>query len=217
MKHRNDLKLNIDKYQDNETKDNKDLNTSISENGTGKLRSSNKIRRFDTARRSYLSNFSDAKGISPFNRPKVELSSPNEVKLGSTSVQKYFTYLTMDLINKYFRPEKQNIDKPPSFDDLDEEDIDNGFDDYMNIDAYKWNGERPLMEVINNIRENDGYIDEVDGLEDTDGGMMLIKRADYNNSGDIRDYLENSLDFANYGADNVESLYKDLLFITAHS
>ena len=34
----------------NETKDNKDLNTSISENGTGKLRSSNKIRRFDTAR-----------------------------------------------------------------------------------------------------------------------------------------------------------------------
>ena len=107
----------------NETKDNKDLNTSISENGTGKLRSSNKIRRFDTARRSYLSNFSDAKGISPFNRPKVELSSPNEVKLGSTSVQKYFTYLTMDLINKYFRPEKQNIDKPPSFDDLDEEDI----------------------------------------------------------------------------------------------
>ena len=104
-----------------------------------------------------------------------------------------------------------------SGDNLDEDDIDNGFDDYMNIDAYKWNGERPLMEVINNIRENDGYIDEVDGLEDTDGGMMLIKRADYNNSGDIRDYLENSLDFANYGADNVESLYKDLLFITAHS
>ena len=104
-----------------------------------------------------------------------------------------------------------------SGDNLDEEDIDNGFDDYMNIDAYKWNGERPLMEVINNIRENDGYIDEVDGLEDTDGGMMLIKRVDYNNSGDIRDYLENSLDFANYGADNVESLYKDLIFITAHS
>ena len=104
-----------------------------------------------------------------------------------------------------------------SGDNLDEEDIDNGFDDYMNIDAYKWNGERPLMEVINDISENDGYIDDIYGLEDTDSGMMLIKRADYNNSGDIRDYLENSLDFANYGADNVESLYKDLIFITAHS
>lgn len=104
-----------------------------------------------------------------------------------------------------------------SGDNLDEEDIDNGFDDYMNIDAYKWNGERPLMEVINNIRENDGYIDEVDGLEDTDSGMMLIKRADYKNSGDIRDYLENSLDFGEYKTDDVESLYKDLIFITAHS
>ena len=104
-----------------------------------------------------------------------------------------------------------------SGDNLDEEDIDNGFDDYMNIDAYKWNGERPLMEVINNIRENDGYIDEVDGLEDTDSGMMLIKRADYNNSCDSRDYVENALDFGNYGADGVESLYRDLIFITAHS
>ncbi len=104
-----------------------------------------------------------------------------------------------------------------SGDNLDEDDIDNGFDDYMNIDAYKWDGERPLMEVINDISENDGYIDDIFGLEDTDSGMMLIKRSDYNNSGDIRDYLENALDFGNYGANNVESLYKDLIFITAHS
>ena len=46
---------------------------------------------------------------------------------------------------------------------------------------------------------------------------MLIKRADYKNSGDIRDYLENSLDFGEYKTDDVESLYKDLIFITAHS
>lgn len=104
-----------------------------------------------------------------------------------------------------------------SGDNLDEEDIEEGYDDYMNIDVYEWNGERPLMEVINEIRENDGYIDDIDGLEDTDGGMMLIKRADYNNSGDIRDYLENALDFGNYGADDIENLYKDLIFITAHS
>lgn len=104
-----------------------------------------------------------------------------------------------------------------SGDNLDSEDIENGYDDYMNIDAYKWNGERPLMEVINNIRENDGYIDEVDGLKDIDSGMMLIKRAKYNNSGDIRDYLEDSLDFVNYGADTIGNLYKDLIFITSHS
>ena len=95
--------------------------------------------------------------------------------------------------------------------------IEEGYDDYMNIDVYEWNGERPLMEVINEIRENDGYIDDIDGLEDTDGGMMLIKRADYNNSGDIRDYLENALDFVNYRANDDENLYKDLIFITAHS
>ena len=87
----------------------------------------------------------------------------------------------------------------------------------MNIDAYKWDGERPLMEVINDIRENDGYIDDIYGLEDTDSGMMLIKRAKYNNSGDIRDYLEDSLDFVNYGADTTGNLYKDLIFITSHS
>lgn len=104
-----------------------------------------------------------------------------------------------------------------SGDNLDEEDIANGFDDYMNIDVYKWDGIRPLMEVVNEIKENDGYIDEVDGLMDEDGGMMLIKRSDYNNSGDIRYYLENSLEFGNYGADKVENLYKDLIFITAHS
>ena len=104
-----------------------------------------------------------------------------------------------------------------SGDNLDKDDIDNGFDDYMNIDAYKWDGERPLMEVINDIRENDGYIDDIFGLEDTDSGMMLIKRAKYNNSGDIRDYLEDSLDFVNYGADTIGNLYKDLIFITAHS
>ena len=104
-----------------------------------------------------------------------------------------------------------------SGDNLDEDDIDNGFDDYMNIDAYKWDGERPLMEVINDISENDGYIDDIYGLEDTDSGMMLIKRAKYNNSGDIRDYLEDSLDFVNYGADTTGNLYKDLIFITSHS
>ena len=104
-----------------------------------------------------------------------------------------------------------------SGDNLNEEDIDNGYDDYMNIDVYKWDGERPLMEVINDIRHNDGYIADVEGLEESDGGMMLIKRADYNNRGDIRNYLENALEFGQYGADKVENLYKDLIFITAHS
>lgn len=104
-----------------------------------------------------------------------------------------------------------------SGDNLDDGDIEEGYDDYMNIDVYKWDGVRPLMEVINSIRENDGYIDDVDGLIEDDGGMMLIRRSDYNNSSDIRDYLENSLDFANYGSDKVENLYNDLIFIASHS
>lgn len=104
-----------------------------------------------------------------------------------------------------------------SGDNLDADDIDNGFDDYMNIDLYKWDGVRPIMAVIDEIKENDGYIDGVDGLKETDGGIILIKRAEYNDSGDIRDYLENALDFGEYRVDDVESLYKDLIFITAHS
>ncbi len=104
-----------------------------------------------------------------------------------------------------------------SGDNLDADDIDNGFDDYMNIDVYKWDGVRPIMAVIDEIKENDGYIDGVDGLKETDGGIMLIKRAEYNDSGDIRDYLENALDFGEYRTDDVGSLYKDLIFITAHS
>lgn len=110
-----------------ETENSKEPLTTNPNEQNNKLRSSNKVRHFDSARRNYLSSITDSKNNNnPFNRPKVKLSSPNDVNLGTSAVQKYFTYLTMDLINKYFRPEKQkSLEICPIQDEI-EEDIDIG-------------------------------------------------------------------------------------------
>ena len=81
-------------------------------------------------------------------------------------------------------------------DNLTQEDVENGYDDYLNISSWKVIGD--YNDILKDIKE-DIYLDEIDGLEEYDGGMLLVKRADYNNSGDIRDYLENALDMGGYG------------------
>ena len=113
-------KKNIDTIL-NSSNEIKEPTNASTNNDTGKLHSSTKIRHFDTARRSYLSNFSETKSLEPFQEPKVKLNSPKEVNLGSSAVQKYFAYLTMDLVNKYFRPDKKKNDMYTIPDDLDEE------------------------------------------------------------------------------------------------
>ena len=102
-----------------------------------------------------------------------------------------------------------------SGDNLTDEDIEDGYDDYMNYEVYRLVNGMSFDDVVPFIKEADGYLDVVEGLgiEEEDGGMMLIKRDDYGNSGDIRDYLENALEMANYGVSDIANLYKDLVFV----
>ncbi|CAJ0592400.1 unnamed protein product [Cylicocyclus nassatus] len=83
-------------------------------------------------------------------------------------------------------------------DNLMEEDRAEGYDDYLLYDAYSYNPKckYTIEEMKGIIKYNDGYLDTIHELVDEDGGMMLVKRSDYMNSGDIRDYLENALDMA---------------------
>lgn len=40
-------------------------------------------------------------------KPNVVVNSPDEINLNNETMQKYFGYLTMDLVNKYYRPSKE--------------------------------------------------------------------------------------------------------------
>ena len=44
-------------------------------------------------------------------KPAVAVKSPDEVNLNNETLQKYFGYLTMDLVNKYYRPSKDDKTK----------------------------------------------------------------------------------------------------------
>ena len=41
-------------------------------------------------------------------KPAVVVKSPEEVNLNNETLQKYFGYLAMDLVNKYYRPSKDD-------------------------------------------------------------------------------------------------------------
>lgn len=78
-------------------------------------------------------------------------------------------------------------------DNLTREDTKKGYDDYIIYDCYGHTGKRPLSEIMQRIRDNDGYLDTVSEndegcLAECDGGMLLVKRKK-KKSGDIRDYI----------------------------
>lgn len=95
-------------------------------------------------------------------------------------------------------------------DNLTHEDIENGFDDYMMYDVYRLCEGLDRKYVEEGIEENDGYLDETDGLEEVDGGMMLIRRKDYADpeSGNYYLYLANALEMAEFDGE-----YKNLEFV----
>lgn len=100
-----------------------------------------------------------------------------------------------------------------SGDNLDDADIEDGYDDYMNYESYRLADGVSFEDAVGLVKDAEGYLDEIECLEEEDGGMMLIKRAEYGDSGDIRDYLENALEMANYGVSDLANLYKDLVFV----
>ena len=51
-------------------------------------------------------------------KPAVVMKSPDEVNLNNETLQKYFGYLAMDLVNKYYRPSKDNKHKSNNKSDI---------------------------------------------------------------------------------------------------
>lgn len=101
-------------------------------------------------------------------------------------------------------------------DNLDDSDRENGYDDYINYDVYRWDGKTNLTDIFIKLK-SDEYMENIDGLEEVDGGMLLLKHADYEDSGDIRSYLAASLDMAGYvwdGGDKTD-IYNDLIHIAS--
>lgn len=99
---------------------------------------------------------------------------------------------------------------------LDDEDTDNGYDDYIMADQYTLR-DPGLMEHVLSVARNTGYLDEcVDGLEQVDGGQWLLKHKDWN-SGDIRRFIMEGLTFAGYGLpkEDADKMFKDIIYIGA--
>lgn len=83
-------------------------------------------------------------------------------------------------------------------DNLDGDDIDEGFNDYIMVDQFETNGEEKLEDILDHVMRT-GYVDEyTPGVSQVDGGQWLLRRKDWRN-GDIRRFIMEAMDFAGYG------------------
>ncbi len=102
-------------------------------------------------------------------------------------------------------------------DNLDDEDTDEGFDDYFMVDSWEWDEKTRLADIFNEIRMGVD-MEEVDGIDEIDGGQLLIKRKEFGDSGDIRTYIPACLEFGGYYGDisrdtKPEDYYKTLIHV----
>lgn len=95
-------------------------------------------------------------------------------------------------------------------DNLTQEYVDEGFDDYMLISAFEVDGEVPLLELVSQVKEGVD-IDEITGVSEVESTMMLIRRAEYKGHGDVRAYVANALDMLGYNME--EEGCRDLMYI----
>ena len=97
---------------------------------------------------------------------------------------------------------------------LDADDIDAGFDDYIMVERYELDGTIGSAYVVVDAVDK-GYIDETTkGLREVDGGQLLLKRKEWTD-GDIRRFITEALDFVGYGAASIDDLYKYLVYIAS--
>ena len=97
---------------------------------------------------------------------------------------------------------------------LDGDDMDNGFNDYIMADQYELS-EPQLLDHVMLVAKNTGYVDEtVNGLKPVDGGQWLLKHKDWNN-GDIRRFIMEGLTFAGYGLckEDADKMFKDIVYV----
>ena len=102
-------------------------------------------------------------------------------------------------------------------DNLDGEDMDQGFNDYIMVDQFELDGTFGFGDVVNNIKHA-GYAEgDMAGLDEIDGGQWLLRHKDWRN-GDIRRFIMEAMDFAGYGlpkGTKKDMLHKDAIYICA--
>ena len=101
-----------------------------------------------------------------------------------------------------------------SGDNLDADDIDNGFDDYIMVERYGLDGTIGLEFVVADAVDK-GFVDDTtEGLREIDGGQLLLKRKEWTD-GDIRRFITEALEFVGYGAERIDDLYKYIIYIAS--
>ena len=97
---------------------------------------------------------------------------------------------------------------------LDADDIDEGFDDYIMVERYELDGTKGSAFVVVDAVDK-GFVDDTtEGLREVDGGQLLLKRKEWTD-GDIRRFITEALDFVGYGAASIDDLYKYLVYIAS--
>lgn len=99
-------------------------------------------------------------------------------------------------------------------DNLDSDDIADGFDDYIMVEQYQLDGTRDLEDILKDIRENGWIEDDLDGIREIDGGQLLLKRKEWN-AGDIRRFIASALEFAGYGVSDPKQWMKDIVYVAS--
>lgn len=97
---------------------------------------------------------------------------------------------------------------------LDSDDVDAGFDDYIMVERYELDGTKWSAWIIVDAIDK-GYVDDsTEGLREVDGGQLLLKRREWKN-GDIRRFIMEAMEFAGYGSADVKTLYKYVTYIAS--
>ena len=101
-----------------------------------------------------------------------------------------------------------------SGDNLDADDIEAGFDDYIMVERYELDGTIGPEFVVADAVDK-GFIDNTtEGLREIDGGQLLLKRKEWTD-GDIRRFITEALEFVGYGAESIDELYKYIVYIAS--
>lgn len=88
---------------------------------------------------------------------------------------------------------------------LDDSDIDEGYDDYIMVESYTPSEECPPFDDLIWEIQKQGYIDsDTEGLDECHSGELLLKRSEWTD-GDVRRFLVKAIDFIGY-TDNVENM-----------
>ena len=101
-----------------------------------------------------------------------------------------------------------------SGDNLDADDIEAGFDDYIMVERYELDGTIGPEFVVADAVDK-GFIDNTtEGLREIDGGQLLLKHKEWTD-GDIRRFITEALEFVGYGAESIDELYKYIVYIAS--